>query len=254
MAYPLAGGELELACDLVSTRIAWLDLTVAPGDAASGTPHVDTAAVAAGTERGLEQLAAWRERVARGWRRTYAAGSQPPPHVAATFVLGWYLDALAYPAALAAEVGPWVLDVAPGALVIEPHPTQGYPHRVRLAPGAQHQVVAAAGVRRARAEQRYREHAERVAGAYAAPGVRMSSRQRLGMVDDVWHLASRQALAAAGSPIGDRPQDTERDWLRASCCFIYALPGASVCIACPRRVRRGIPSTTTTPGSPRPEE
>lgn len=234
MGYPLAGGELELACDLVSSRIAWLDLVVGPGDASSG-PRVDTSEVAAGSEAGLDALDSWRERVDGGWARAY--GHRQPPHVAATFVLGWYLDALAYPAAYAAAIGPWVLDVSPGAVVIEPHPTQGYPARVRLSATAGHQTVASQPVRLRRAEESYRRHAEPVAGLYAAPGVKMSSRQRLGMVDDLWHVATERAAAAAGSPLLARAGDGPRDWLRASCCFIYALPGASTCSTCPRRAR-----------------
>ncbi|MCH8613902.1 (2Fe-2S)-binding protein [Arsenicicoccus dermatophilus] len=243
MGYPLVAGELELACDLVSSRIAWLDLSVAPGDGVSGRPTIDTEAVAAGDPTGLAQLAAWRERVEQVWLRTY--GAAQPPHIAATFVLGWYLDALAHPVAHAAELGPWVLDVAPGAVAIQPHPTQGYPERVLVAPTASHQVVAAESVRRRRAQERYRAHAEAVASAYAVPRVRMSTRQRLGMVDDLWRAATVRARASARSPLLTPTGDADGDQVRRSCCFIYALPGGGLCSTCPRRTRR-VPAPRST--------
>ncbi|WP_392467396.1 (2Fe-2S)-binding protein [Arsenicicoccus cauae] len=243
MGHPLTGGELELACDLVSSRIAWLNLLVGPGDAASG-PTVDTAEVGSGSPAGLQALADWRSRVEAGWARLY--GRRQPPHVAATFVLGWYLDALAHPAAFAAAIGPWALDLSPGSVVIEPHPTQGYPARVHVSASAAHQVLASEPVRLRRAEESYRHHAEQVARSYAAPGVKMSSRQRLGMVDDLWRIAVERAAAAAGSPLLVRPDDDSRGRLRASCCFIYALPGATTCSTCPRRAR-ATPSTRRSP-------
>ncbi|WP_409483852.1 (2Fe-2S)-binding protein [Arsenicicoccus dermatophilus] len=243
MGYPLVGAELEFACDLVASRIAWLELSVEPGDGTSGRPTIDTGAVADGDPTGLAQLAAWRGRVEQVWLRTY--GVAQPPHIAATFVLGWYLDALAHTAAHAAELGPWVLDVAPGAVTIQPHPTQGYPERVLLRPTAAHQVVAAEPVRRRRAQERYRAHAEAVATAYAVPGVRMSSRQRLGMVDDLWHAATVRARSGAGSPLLPPSGDADGGRVRRSCCFIYALPGGGLCSTCPRRSRR-VPAPRST--------
>jgi ferric iron reductase protein FhuF len=55
----------------------------------------------------------------------------------------------------------------------------------------------------------------------------MGSRQRWGVVDDMWVAALRLARGAAGESVGPQPT-------RVSCCFIYALPGMRECAACPR--------------------
>ena len=60
-----------------------------------------------------------------------------------------------------------------------------------------------------------------------APDVVMGSRQRWGVVDDVWRTAVRLADGAAGVAVGPAPQ-------RTSCCFIYVLPGMRECASCPR--------------------
>lgn len=58
-------------------------------------------------------------------------------------------------------------------------------------------------------------------------GVKMSSLQRFGMVDDLWDMALRDARAAIGQGYGPTVE-------RRSCCFIYALPGCHECTGCPR--------------------
>src|SRR6478736_470617 len=70
--------------------------------------------------------------------------------------------------------------------------------------------------------------------AFAAalgPGVKMSSRQRRGAVEDTWEIASRRAAEACLPPPPPKPQR------RQSCCFIFTLPGASTCAMCPRLSR-----------------
>jgi hypothetical protein len=62
-------------------------------------------------------------------------------------------------------------------------------------------------------------------------GVKMSSRQRDGAVGDSWAIAERRAAEACLPPPAPAPR------LRTSCCFIYALPGATACAECPRRAR-----------------
>jgi hypothetical protein len=67
------------------------------------------------------------------------------------------------------------------------------------------------------------------------PGVKLSSRQRLGAIEDELRAALRTPAeapyaAAAAEAFGvDLDQPT-----RTSCCFIYALPGVTACGGCPR--------------------
>jgi hypothetical protein len=107
-----------------------------------------------------------------------------------------------------------------------------YPHRLVVDPartGLDVEPDPDRRVTRARAVYDGLVH-EVVAGF--APEVRMGSRQRWGVVDDMWATATRLAAGAAGAPTGPEAR-------RVSCCFIYALPGMRECAACPRS---GIPS------------
>ena len=72
----------------------------------------------------------------------------------------------------------------------------------------------------------YERVAHPIATDYPA-AVKTSSRQRFGMVQDMWEQAVRESRAAAGLTPGLTPQ-------RRSCCFIYALPGLHECAGCPR--------------------
>jgi hypothetical protein len=72
-----------------------------------------------------------------------------------------------------------------------------------------------------------RELAER----YPSP-VKISSQQRLGMVEDLWEMALREARTAVEGQVVPVVE-------RASCCFIYALPGCHECAGCPRSRRPG---------------
>ena len=154
---------------------------------------------------------------------------EPPPQVAAAFVLLWYLDLLAVPAAYACALGPWVLDVGPAAVRFDLAEPELYPCAVSLAP-EDVLTVADPSHRRQQARARYLEHARRFVAGYDA-GVKMSSRQRDGAVSDSWAIAERRAAEACLPPPAPAPR------LRASCCFIYALPGATACAECPRRAR-----------------
>ena len=72
----------------------------------------------------------------------------------------------------------------------------------------------------------YRALGHEIADAYDG-GVKMSSQQRSGMVDDLWEMALREARGAAGLGLAPAVE-------RRSCCFIYALPGCHECAGCPR--------------------
>lgn len=106
------------------------------------------------------------------------------------------------------------LDLAPG----------GYPERIGFQvvdaadPNPEKRIQAA----RTSYEVLGREIAQRFDG-----GVKMSSLQRFGMVEDLWDMALRDARAAIGQSYGPTVE-------RRSCCFIYALPGCHECAGCPR--------------------
>jgi hypothetical protein len=152
-----------------------------------------------------------------------------PPHVPAAFVLQWWCEVVATPIAYAAVLGPWVLVPSGRGLGFELAPGLN-PHRVVVEPMAvELSADAEPGRRLERGHTAYRGLVSEVVAAYA-PDVRMGSRQRWGVVKDMWDTAVRLARGAAGESVGEEPT-------RVSCCFIYALPGMRECASCPRRGR-----------------
>lgn len=157
-----------------------------------------------------------------GWRAALEAqqGSSDLPHVAAAFVLQWWCEVAATPIAYAAQLGPVVLAGSGGWLGFELAP-QHYPTRLVLSPDrttlepAPDRAAAAEGGRAT-----YLGVVSEVVRDFA-PEIKMGTRQRWGVVDDVWRTA---VARAAGRP---NPR-------RVSCCFIYALPGMHECAVCPR--------------------
>lgn len=147
-----------------------------------------------------------------------------PAHVAAAFVLQWWCEVAATPIAYAAQLGPWVLR-GPVGLGFELAPGL-HPERIVLLPGLAVEAVDAEGARLGRARAAYGEVVQAVVRDFA-PDLKMSSRQRWGVVQDTWVTAERRAGEAAGRTVGPAP------W-RTSCCFIYALPGCRACASCPR--------------------
>lgn len=152
-------------------------------------------------------------------RLTVAQSGVCPPGVASTFVLQFHLDAFARVVATAALTGPWLLDTDPGRYALVLDPTYLFPVQVRVTKG-ESRVVEDAGERVRLAEHGYRAAATELAQSF--PSVeKMSSQQRLGMVDDMWARAVHQCTG------GPAPR-------RRSCCLMYALPGLDVCAGCPR--------------------
>ena len=149
-----------------------------------------------------------------------------PPQVAAAFVLQHLLSIPAQAGAFAAATGPWRVDLGtldePG-LSCDLAPGL-YPERVGFR--AVEPATTDREVRIEQARTAYRALGTAIASAYDV-GVKMSSRQRLGMVDDVWEMALREARAATGEGWGETVE-------RRSCCLIYALPGCHECAGCPR--------------------
>lgn len=173
---------------------------------------------------GHDALAPWRLAVREQQSNRHDVDA--PPHVAAAFVLQWWCEVAATPIAYAAGLGPWVLQPSPAGLGFELAPGL-HPHRVIVRPEA---AVVELEQDPARRTRRARAAYDGLVGDVVrdfAPDVKMSSRQRWGVVDDMWAAAVRLARGAAGETVGPEAR-------RASCCFIVALPGMRECAACPR--------------------
>lgn len=160
----------------------------------------------------------------RRWVDEYATVTErqsgiAPPGMPSAFVLQHHLDPFAQVVATAAVRGEWVLDPDPAGWWITLDATYLYPLRVRVAKGESRHVPRVAE-RLDAAAAGYREAGRRIAVAFPA-AEKMSSRQRLGMVDDMWELALQRLVG------GPPPQ-------RRSCCLMYALPGMRPCAGCPR--------------------
>ena len=198
-------------------------------------PHVTVSTEAsAGTtwlseiEAGMDPLAPWRQALAA------RQGSEHKPHVAAAFVLQWWCEVVATPLAYAAELASVVIDPAPTGLGFELAPGL-YPSRIVLRPGHVSVVEPADHSREAALEASSAAYGQLVTAVVRdyAPDVKMSSRQRWGVVADVWAIAVRNATGAALRPAAaGRP--VEPAARRRSCCFIVALPGMQACASCPQ--------------------
>jgi hypothetical protein len=184
--------------------------------------------VLAHVRAGADPLEPWRSalRTQMGQRHDALV----PRHVPAAFVLQWACEVAATPIAYAATLGPWLMVPSAGGLGaglgFELAPGLN-PARIVIDPAATSlEVDEDPAGRLGRGHAAYRALVSEVVTAYA-PDVRMGSRQRWGVVDDMWGTALRLARGAAGESVGPQPT-------RVSCCFIYALPGMRECAACPR--------------------
>lgn len=166
----------------------------------------------------------WRENLTALNTRMYAVPS--PPQVASAFVLQHLLSIPAQVSAFAAVTGPWLPDLG---TLDDSHIS------CDLAPGLYPERLGFLSVSAASADLEERIQGARtaytalgrdLAQAYDG-GVKVSTRQRLGMVDDLWEMALREARGATGHGLGPAVE-------RRSCCFIYALPGCHECAGCPR--------------------
>jgi hypothetical protein len=184
---------------------------------------------------GGDPLAPWREALRAQQERLH--GVPVPAHVPAAFVLQWWCEVAATPLAYAVRLGEGVVVPDAGGLGFELAPGL-YPHRIVIDPDRLTLETPAvedgdptgvdAGAERALelARTAYLGLVEDVVRTFA-PEVVMGSRQRWGVVDDMWRTAVRLADGAAGVAVGPAPQ-------RVSCCFIYVLPGMRECASCPR--------------------
>lgn len=219
---PLGADAVRHVVDRVDRALPFTTATCA-GSPATGWFGDVLAHVRAGSD----PLRPWRD--ALGGQMSQRHGVPVRPHVPAAFVLQWWCEVAATPLAYAAALGPWVLAPSPAGLGFELAVGLN-PHRVVVAPDRTSLTAEADPARRLElCRTAYLGLVSEVVTAYA-PDVKMSSRQRWGVVSDMWDTAVRLAHGAAGEGVGPEPT-------RVSCCFIYALPGMRECAACPRNGR-----------------
>lgn len=161
----------------------------------------------------------WQAAVLADHRSWY--GAEAPPQVSGSFVLQYLLQVPAHTAATAAGVGMRLRALADLTFALGPG---GVPRLVEV--GALEIDAGDLRERLARAQADYLSVAEPLARGYRSTRP-MSSRQRLGMVRDMWAEAARMVRSSAGRLELDEPR-------RISCCLIYALPGCVECSGCPR--------------------
>lgn len=213
----------DLAAD-ITTHLGYVD--VVPAGWGSPLPH-SCDAILADQEAGGDPTAWWREGVAKAQERRYRYAA--PPAVGAAFVLGWYLQVVATPLAFAAVIRDWLPDASPESLRFDLDDVELYPVAQSIG-GENVMRVPHPQVRLVEARRAYEAHARRFAESYR-PGVKMSSKQRYGLVRDTWAALSDSARTSV-------LHEPSRLGLRESCCFIFALPGANTCARCPRNRTR----------------
>lgn len=166
----------------------------------------------------------WRKALLDDYGREYAI--EPPLQVAAMFVLMWYVSVPSIVAGLSTALTGLSPDVSPESLAFRKHPTAHYPMEVALL--SEHLVPLD------EAAQQVKEHTQAFTDSYS-PGVKISSLQKRGAVDDELRAALRlpeEALHAAVA--ADAFQIDLNQRIRTSCCFFYALPNVQPCGGCPR--------------------
>ena len=191
-------------------------LSVRVGHVPDDPAWVSCAEVVEAQRRGEDPTARWREAL----ERSYA-----PPQVAAMFVLMWYVGVPARIAAAASAITGVAPDVSPGRIGFRLHPAQHYPVEAVLAPGPLLPAADAFAVAD--------EHCRAFVDTYPS-AVKLSSRQRYGAIADEFRAALK---SCAGAPYADRAAEVfgvDPDGPRQACCFLYALPGTTICSNCPR--------------------
>ncbi len=166
---------------------------------------IDVSAAVEGQRVGDDPTSTWRLSL---WRWHRAGYGDVPASVAVTFVAQWVLQSVACAVVAADRSGghlgsPLGLHIATDAIAF-------YPKEVLIEPAEL--LSGRAGDPHAA----YRSAALAFIDTYR-PDMPMSSRQRYGLVHDVWQAATVNGRAR-----------------RQSCCFLYALPGMRVCASCPR--------------------
>lgn len=212
---------IDEAVARLAGRLPGLDVRI--GDVPGGPGWVSCAEVIGAQAQGEDPTAGWREVLETSYAAQYAI--EPPRQVAAMFVLMWYVGVPARIAAASSAVAGVAPDVSPARIAFRLHPGQHYPVEAVVAPGPLLPAAEAHAV----AE----EHCRSFVDTYPS-AVKLGTRQRYGAIADEFRAALRSCADApylndAAEAFGVDPADP-----REACCFLYALPGTSVCSNCPR--------------------
>ncbi|MEV8375831.1 (2Fe-2S)-binding protein [Kribbella sp. NPDC056861] len=208
--------------DMLDGEVSWLSVRTA--SAVPGPDWISCAELLGDQQAGGDPTYGWRKALLDDYGREYAI--DPPLQVAAMFVLMWYVSVPAMVAGLATALTGVSPDVSPESLAFRRHPTAHYPTEVAL--------LSDSLVPMATAAQQVDEHTRAFTDSYR-PGVKISSRQKRGAVDDELRGALRlpeEALQAAEAAEAFRIDLDQQ--VRTSCCFFYALPNVKPCGGCPR--------------------
>ncbi|GAA0926712.1 hypothetical protein GCM10009554_07110 [Kribbella koreensis] len=203
-------------------EVSWLAVRAA--GAVPGPEWISCAEVLEEQLAGGDPTLGWRQDLLDDYGREY--GIEPPVQVAAMFVLMWYVSVPAIVAGISTALTGVSPDVSAEALAFRKHPTAHYPMEVAL---LSERVVSIE-----EAARQVEEHTRAFTDSYR-PGVKMSSRQKRGAVEDELRAALRlpeEAVQAATAAEAFRI-DLEQK-VRTSCCFVYALPNVNPCGGCPR--------------------
>jgi hypothetical protein len=207
---------------MLDGEVSWLSVRTAAG--VPGPEWISCAELLEEQRAGGDPTYGWRKGLLDDYGREYAI--EPPVQVAAMFVLMWYVSVPSIVAGLSTALTGVSPDVSPESLAFRKHPTAHYPMEVAL---LSERVVSLQ-----EAAQQVREHTKAFTDSYR-PGVKISSLQRRGAVDDELRAALRlpeEALQAAEA--AEAFQVDLEQKVRTSCCFIYALPNVKACGGCPR--------------------
>lgn len=208
----------------------------------------------------IADLSGWQRTIEADLRRRYP-GSPPHPSVAPTYLMGFYLDAVARTGALWLGLRARVPELSVAGLWLELAPG-GWPNSTGVAahpfaclpddPAATHPQARVVADRPTLLGEYRRAVARCVEPFQAAfaPGVKIGSRQRRGMLADVVETAVWQAGDLRGTPSARLVAAEEAEALvgpnpsrRRSCCFAYRLEPALLCTRCPRRARPMVSAT-----------
>ena len=207
---------------LLEGEVSWLSFRTA--DVVPGAEWISCAELLADQRGGGDPTYGWRKSLLDDYGKEY--GIEAPVQVAAMFVLMWYVSVPSIVAGLATALTGVSPEVSPEALAFRRHPTAHYPVEVALLSDkviSLDEAVAQVGT-----------HTRAFTDSYR-PGVRMSSRQRLGAVDDELRAAMRMPEVAPYAKEAAEAFGVGLDQeVRTSCCFVYALPNVKPCAGCPR--------------------
>jgi FhuF-like iron-sulfur protein len=208
--------------DMVDGEVSWLSVRTA--SAVPSPEWISCAELVEEQQSGGDPTYGWRKALLDDYGREYAI--EPPVQVAAMFVLMWYVSVPSIVAAISTALTGVSPEVSPESLAFRRHPIAHYPMEVAL---LSERVVSLE-----EAAQQVRAHTDAFTDSYR-PGVKLSSLQKRGAVDDELRGALRlpeEAVKAAEAATAFQV-DLEQQ-LRTSCCFFYALPNVKACGGCPR--------------------